>query len=53
MKNGDRKYSRAKLDILSALILAETSIALGPATDQRKLVTEIALSFASQARTFK
>lgn len=47
------KYTQAKLDILSALILAETSIALGPTTYQRKLVTELALCFASQARTFK
>ena len=48
-----RKYTQSKLDILSALILAETTIAMGPTTKERKLVTEIALSFASQAKTFK
>jgi len=48
----ERKDTQSKLDILSALILAETTIAMGPTTKDRKLVTEIALSFASQAKTF-
>ena len=48
----DRKYTQSRLDILSALILAETAI-VGAPTNERKLVAEIALSFASQGKTFK
>ena len=45
----ERKYS--KLDILAALVLAETAF-LGPYTSTRKAVSEVAVAFAAQNKTF-
>lgn len=48
----EKKYTQTRLDILSALVLAETTVA-GPPTRDRMLVTKLALAFAAQNRTFK
>lgn len=43
----DRKYSEKKLDVLSALVLAENCLH-GPGTKERRLVAQLALSVALQ-----
>ena len=48
-RGSERKYS--KLDILAALVLAETAF-LGPYTSTRKAVSEVAVAFAAQNKTF-
>ena len=47
----DRKYSDAKLDVLSALILAESSLH-GPTTKERMLVLRVSLALAKQHVSF-
>ena len=47
----DRKYSDAKLDVLSALILAESSLH-GPTTKERMLVLRVSLALAKQQVSF-
>nr|XP_033806701.1 LOW QUALITY PROTEIN: WASH complex subunit 4 [Geotrypetes seraphini] len=48
----DKKYSEQRLDVLSALVLAENTIN-GPSTKQRRLVVSLALSVGTQMKTFK
>ncbi|XP_052780074.1 WASH complex subunit 4-like isoform X2 [Mya arenaria] len=50
----DKKYSERKLDVLSALVLAETALS-GPATKERRLIAKLALAIGtcSKVRTFK
>ena len=43
----DKKYSDKKLDVLSALVLAELCLN-GPGTKERRLVLKIALVVANQ-----
>ena len=43
----DKKYSDKRLDVLSALVLAENCLN-GPGTKERRLVLLIALSIANQ-----
>ncbi|KAI1883407.1 hypothetical protein AGOR_G00231120 [Albula goreensis] len=48
----DRKYSEQRLDVLSALVLAENALN-GPSTRERRLVVSLALSVGTQMKTFK
>ncbi|KYO36435.1 WASH complex subunit 4 [Alligator mississippiensis] len=48
----DKKYSEQRLDVLSALVLAE-NILNGPSTKQRRLIVSLALSVGTQMKTFK
>ncbi|EDM17083.1 similar to CG13957-PA (predicted), isoform CRA_b [Rattus norvegicus] len=48
----DKKYSEQRLDVLSALVLAENTLN-GPSTKQRRLVVSLALSVGTQMKTFK
>ncbi|XP_073476379.1 WASH complex subunit 4 isoform X1 [Aquarana catesbeiana] len=48
----DKKYSEQRLDVLSALVLAENTLN-GPSTRQRRLVVSLALSVGTQMKTFK
>ncbi|XP_071278772.1 WASH complex subunit 4 [Agelaius tricolor] len=48
----DRKYSEQRLDVLSALVLAENTLN-GPSTKQRRLIVSLALSVGTQMKTFK
>ena len=48
-RGNEKKY--AKLDILAALVLAETAF-MGPYTLARKAVAEVAVAFAAQNKTF-
>ena len=48
----DRRNTRNSLDTTSALFLAQKMV-FGPATNQRKLVTRLALAFAAQNKTFR
>ena len=48
-RGSEKKY--AKLDILAALVLAETAL-MGPYTLNRKAVAEVAVAFAAQNKTF-
>uniref|UniRef100_A0A3B4E036 WASH complex subunit 4 n=1 Tax=Pygocentrus nattereri TaxID=42514 RepID=A0A3B4E036_PYGNA len=48
----DKKYSEQRLDVLSALVLAE-NILNGPSTRERRLVLSLALSVGTQMKTFK
>ncbi|XP_048356544.1 LOW QUALITY PROTEIN: WASH complex subunit 4 [Sphaerodactylus townsendi] len=48
----DKKYSEQRLDVLSALVLAENTLN-GPSTKQRRLIISLALSVGTQMRTFK
>ncbi|XP_062989484.1 WASH complex subunit 4 isoform X2 [Elgaria multicarinata webbii] len=48
----DKKYSEQRLDVLSALVLAENTLN-GPSTNQRRLVISLALSVGTQMKTFK
>ena len=43
----DRKYSERRLDVLSALVLAENMLH-GPGTKERRLVTLLALSVGTK-----
>lgn len=43
----DKKYSEQRLDVLSALVLAENTLN-GPSTKQRRLVVSLALSVGTQ-----
>lgn len=43
----DKKYSEQRLDVLSALVLAENSLN-GPGTKERRLVVSLALSVGTQ-----
>ncbi|XP_060770735.1 WASH complex subunit 4 [Neoarius graeffei] len=48
----DKKYSEQRLDVLSALVLAENTLN-GPSTRERRLVVTLALSVGTQMKTFK
>ncbi|XP_052261533.1 WASH complex subunit 4-like isoform X2 [Dreissena polymorpha] len=50
----DKKYSERKLDVLSALVLAETALS-GPVTKERRLIARLAFAIGTCAkvRTFK
>ncbi|XP_023613033.1 WASH complex subunit 4 isoform X7 [Myotis lucifugus] len=48
----DKKYSEQRLDVLSALVLAENTLN-GPSTKQRRLIVSLALSVGTQLKTFK
>ncbi|KAH0616974.1 hypothetical protein JD844_028502, partial [Phrynosoma platyrhinos] len=48
----DKKYSEQRLDVLSALVLAENTF-IGPSTKQRRLIISLALSVGTQMKTFK
>ncbi|XP_043822433.1 WASH complex subunit 4 isoform X2 [Dromiciops gliroides] len=48
----DKKYSEQRLDVLSALVLAENTLN-GPSTRQRRLILSLALSVGTQMKTFK
>ncbi|XP_034984556.2 WASH complex subunit 4 isoform X1 [Zootoca vivipara] len=48
----DKKYSEQRLDVLSALVLAENTLN-GPSTKQRRLIISLALSVGTQMKTFK
>ena len=39
----DRKYSERRLDVLSALVMAENALN-GPGTKERRLIVQLALS---------
>lgn len=43
----DKKYSEQRLDVLSALVLAENTLN-GPSTRQRRLIVSLALSVGTQ-----
>uniref|UniRef100_A0A673GME4 WASH complex subunit 4 n=1 Tax=Sinocyclocheilus rhinocerous TaxID=307959 RepID=A0A673GME4_9TELE len=48
----DKKYSEQRLDVLSALVLAENTLN-GPSTKERRLIVYLALSVGTQMKTFK
>ncbi|XP_067860697.1 WASH complex subunit 4 [Heptranchias perlo] len=48
----DKKYSERRLDVLSALVLAESALN-GPSTKERRLVVALALSVGTQMKTFR
>uniref|UniRef100_A0A8C9TCN7 WASH complex subunit 4 n=1 Tax=Scleropages formosus TaxID=113540 RepID=A0A8C9TCN7_SCLFO len=48
----DKKYSEQRLDVLSALVLAENALN-GPSTKERRLMVSLALSVGTQMKTFK
>ncbi|XP_021113967.1 WASH complex subunit 4 [Heterocephalus glaber] len=48
----DKKYSEQRLDVLSALVLAENTLN-GPSTKQRRLIVSLSLSVGTQMKTFK
>lgn len=43
----DKKYSEQRLDVLSALVLAENALN-GPSTKQRRLIVSLSLSVGTQ-----
>ncbi len=43
----DKKYSEQRLDVLSALVLAENTLN-GPSTKERRLIVTLALSVGTQ-----
>ncbi|KAF3814503.1 hypothetical protein GH733_017661 [Mirounga leonina] len=47
----DKKYSEQRLDVLSALVLAENTLN-GPSTRQRRLIVSLALSVGTQMYMF-
>uniref|UniRef100_H2ZRK5 WASH complex subunit 4 n=1 Tax=Latimeria chalumnae TaxID=7897 RepID=H2ZRK5_LATCH len=48
----DKKYSEQRLDVLSALVLAENALN-GPSSKERRLIVSLALSVGTQMKTFK
>ncbi|XP_052679123.1 WASH complex subunit 4-like isoform X3 [Crassostrea angulata] len=48
----DKRYSERRLDVLSALVLAETALN-GPGTKERFLITQLALALGTKMKTFK
>ncbi|KAJ8262124.1 hypothetical protein GJAV_G00162500 [Gymnothorax javanicus] len=48
----DKKYSEQRLDVLSALVLAENALN-GPSTWERRLIVSLALSVGTQMKTFR
>ncbi|GFT12835.1 WASH complex subunit 4 [Nephila pilipes] len=48
----DKKYSERRLDVLSALVLAEKSLT-GPATFERRLIAYLAMALGVQMNSFK
>ncbi|XP_043943762.1 WASH complex subunit 4 [Protopterus annectens] len=48
----DKKYSEQRLDVLSALVMAENALN-GPSTKERRLIVSLALSVGTQMKTFK
>uniref|UniRef100_A0A672LNI4 WASH complex subunit 4 n=1 Tax=Sinocyclocheilus grahami TaxID=75366 RepID=A0A672LNI4_SINGR len=47
-----KPYSEQRLDVLSALVLAENTLN-GPSTKERRLIVSLALSVGTQMKTFK
>ncbi|CAE1304616.1 MRT43 [Acanthosepion pharaonis] len=48
----DKKYSESRLDVLSALVLAENALN-GPGTKERILIASLALSFGTKLKVFR
>lgn len=48
----DKKYSERRLDVLSALVLAENALS-GPGTKERRLVAQLAIAVGNQMKAFK
>ncbi|CAG5126289.1 unnamed protein product, partial [Candidula unifasciata] len=48
----DKRYSERRLDVLSALVLAELSLH-GPATKERLLIVKLAMSVGTKMKAFK
>ncbi|XP_076340851.1 strumpellin and WASH-interacting protein isoform X2 [Tachypleus tridentatus] len=48
----DKKYSERRLDVLSALVLAEKALN-GPGTKERRLITHLAMALGTQLKSFK
>ncbi|ESO99519.1 hypothetical protein LOTGIDRAFT_113446 [Lottia gigantea] len=48
----DKKYSERRLDVLSALVLAETALH-GPGSKERRLILKLALSVGTKMKAFK
>lgn len=48
----DKKYSERRLDVLSALVLAEKSLN-GPGSKERRLITYLAMSLGVQMKSFR
>ncbi|PRD23224.1 UNVERIFIED_CONTAM: Washc4 [Trichonephila clavipes] len=48
----DKKYSERRLDVLSALVLAEKSLN-GPGSKERRLITYLAMALGVQMHSFK
>ncbi|XP_056000960.1 WASH complex subunit 4-like isoform X5 [Ostrea edulis] len=48
----DKRYSERRLDVLSALVLAETALN-GPGTKERCLIAQLALALGTKMKTFK
>uniref|UniRef100_A0A8C4QNR8 WASH complex subunit 4 n=1 Tax=Eptatretus burgeri TaxID=7764 RepID=A0A8C4QNR8_EPTBU len=48
----DKKYSEQRLDVLSALLLAENALN-GPGTKERRLIISLALNVGTQMKTFR
>jgi len=48
----DKRYSDKRLDVLSAIVLAETALN-GPNTKERKLIIDLALCMATRMVSFR
>ncbi len=48
----DKRYSRANLDTLSAMLIGQKMVC-GPGTNQRRMVARLAMAFAMQNKTFR
>jgi len=48
----DRKYSERRLDVLSALVLAENALN-GPGTKERRLIVQLALAVGTKMKSFR
>ncbi|XP_055882277.1 WASH complex subunit 4-like isoform X2 [Biomphalaria glabrata] len=48
----DKRYSEKRLDVLSALVLAEAALH-GPASKERRLVVKLAMSVGTKMKSFK
>ncbi|CAL1541419.1 unnamed protein product [Lymnaea stagnalis] len=48
----DKRYSERRLDVLSALVLAESALN-GPGTKERRLIVKLAMAVGTKMRAFK
>ncbi|XP_067685139.1 WASH complex subunit 4-like isoform X2 [Haliotis asinina] len=48
----DKRYSERRLDVLSALVLAESALN-GPGTKERRLIAKLALAVGTKMKSFK